>query len=67
MASKEINVFESHGFEIAKLPDSLISVAESQNCKNEIIQYKGKSIFGTQFHPEMSVDGKELIQKFCLL
>ena len=67
LVSKEINVFESHGFEIAKLPDSLISVGESQNCKNEIIQYKGKSIFGTQFHPEMSSDGKELIQKFCLL
>jgi GMP synthase (glutamine-hydrolysing) len=67
LVSKEINVFESHGFEIAKLPDSLISIGESQNCKNEIIQYKGKSIFGTQFHPEMSTDGKDLIQKFCSL
>jgi GMP synthase (glutamine-hydrolysing) len=67
LITKEIKVFESHGFEIAKLPDSLISIGESQNCKNEIIQYKGKSIFGTQFHPEMSSDGKGLIQNFCLL
>ena len=67
LVCKEINVFESHGFEIAKLPDSLISIGESQNCKNEIIQYKGKLIFGTQFHPEMSSDGKDLIQTFCLL
>ena len=67
LVRKEINVFESHGFEISKLPDSLISIGESQNCKNEIIQYEGKSIFGTQFHPEMTSDGKDLIQKFCLL
>ena len=67
LVEKEITVFESHGFEISKLPDSLISIGESQNCKNEIIQYKGKSIFGTQFHPEMTSDGKDLIQKFCLL
>lgn len=67
LVNKEIDVFESHGFEIAKLPDSLISLGESQNCKNEIIQYKGKLIFGTQFHPEMSSDGKDLIQQFCLL
>ena len=67
LVSKEIYVFESHSFEIAKLPNSLISIGESQNCKNEIVQYKGKSIFGTQFHPEMSSDGKDLIQKFCLL
>ncbi|TAK15610.1 MAG: glutamine amidotransferase, partial [Nitrosarchaeum sp.] len=26
-----------------------------------------KPIFGTQFHPEMSNDGQNLIQKFCSL
>jgi len=67
LLNKEIKVFESHGFEISKLPNLLISLAESKNCKNEIIQYQKKLIFGTQFHPEMSADGKDLIQKFCLL
>ncbi len=67
LVNKEIKVFESHGFEISKLPNQLISLAESNNCKNEIIQYDGKLIFGTQFHPEMSSDGKNLIQKFYLL
>ena len=27
----------------------------------------GQFIFGTQFHPEMTSNGKDLIQKFCLL
>ena len=67
LINDKINAFESHGFEISKLPDSLIPLANSKNCKYEIIQYDGKFIFGTQFHPEMTSDGKELIHKFCLL
>jgi GMP synthase (glutamine-hydrolysing) len=62
-----LNVFESHGFEISKLPEKLIPLAESENCRYEIIQYEKKSIFGTQFHPEMSQDGHDLIEKFCSL
>ena len=67
IANKSLNVFESHGFEISKLPDVLIQIAKSSNCKYEIIQYKKKAIFGTQFHPEMSLDGHNLIKKFCSL
>lgn len=67
LINKEGRVFESHGFEISKLPKLLISLAESKNCKSELIQYEGKLIFGTQFHPEMSSDGKNLIQKFLSL
>ena len=62
-----LQVFESHGFEISRLPDILLVIGESKNCKFEIIQYDKKSIFGTQFHPEMSSDGQNLIQKFCSL
>ena len=63
----DLQVFESHGFEISKLPNILLVIGESKNCKFEIIQYDKKPIFGTQFHPEMSDDGKNLIQKFCSL
>ena len=61
----EIRVFESHGYEISKLPSSLICIGKSANCDYEIIQYKSEPIFGTQFHPEMSHDGNNLIAKFC--
>jgi GMP synthase (glutamine-hydrolysing) len=62
-----LNVFESHSFEISKLPSVFVPIAQSKNCKFEIIQYEEKPIFGTQFHPEMSEDGNNLIEKFCSL
>jgi len=67
LCSDSLVVFESHGFEISKLPSVLVPIAQSNNCKYEIIQYEKKPIFGTQFHPEMSQDGNNLIEKFCLL
>ena len=60
-------VFESHNFEISKLPKELIPIGQSFNCKYEIIMHVTKPIFGTQFHPEMSQDGNDLIEKFCML
>ncbi len=67
ISSGSLNVFESHGFEISKLPNVLVALAESKECKYEIIQYEKKPIYGTQFHPEMTRDGHNLIEKFCLL
>ena len=65
--SNPLNVFESHSFEISKLPKSLITIGKSKNCKHEIIQYKNKPIYGTQFHPEMSPNGHNLLENFCSL
>ena len=67
ISSDSLDVFESHRFEISKLPSVLVSLADSKNCKYEIIQYEKKQIFGTQFHPEMTPDGHDLIEKFCSL
>ena len=63
----KIKVFESHSYEISKLPITLSCVGKSKNCKYEIIQYSDKPIFGTQFHPELTKDGNDLIEKFCSL
>jgi len=46
-----LNVFESHGFEISQLPDTLIPLAESKNCKYEIIQYEKKSYLWNPISP----------------
>ncbi len=67
ISSNSLDVFESHGFEVSKLPSALVPLAESKHCIYEIIQYEKKLIFGTQFHPEMSQDGHDLIEKFCSL
>ena len=61
------NVFESHSYEISNLGNSLECMAESVNCKNEIVKHKELSIFGTQFHPEMTRDGQIMIEKFTKL
>ncbi|MGI0057805.1 MAG: glutamine amidotransferase-related protein, partial [Nitrosarchaeum sp.] len=39
LSNDDLQVFESHGFEISKLPDILIVIGKSKNCKFEIIQY----------------------------
>ena len=60
-------VFESHSYEISKLGNSLNCIAESENCKNEIVKHKELQIYGTQFHPEMTKDGRTMIKKFVKL
>ena len=42
-------------------------MAESSNCKNEIVKHTQLSIYGTQFHPEMTKDGQTMITKFSKL
>ncbi|MEM2759603.1 MAG: gamma-glutamyl-gamma-aminobutyrate hydrolase family protein [Nitrososphaerales archaeon] len=64
---KSLNVFESHGYHIARLPHELTCVADSINCKYEIIAHANKHMFGTQFHPELSRDGMEILNNFIRL
>lgn len=67
LCNDKIEAFESHNYEISRLADSLDCIAFSNSCKNEIIKIKNSNIFGIQFHPEMTIDGKTLIEKFCFL
>jgi GMP synthase (glutamine-hydrolysing) len=67
LCSGKINVFESHSYLISKLDTTFTQIAKSDVCDFEIIQYDKLNIFGTQFHPEMSIDGKLLLKKFVLI
>lgn len=64
LCSGKINVFESHSYLISKIDNNFTQIAKSDVCDFEIIQYDNLNIFGTQFHPEMSNDGKRLLEKF---
>lgn len=64
LCSGKINVFESHSYLISKIDDKFTQIAKSDVCELELIQYDDMNIFGTQFHPEMSDDGKLLLEKF---
>ena len=64
LCSGKINVFESHSYLISKIDNTFTQIAKSDVCDFEIIQYDNLNIFGTQFHPEMSNDGKLLLERF---
>ena len=59
-----IHVLQSHSYEIGTLPSSIIPLAKSTDCSFEIIQYKDRPIFGTQFHPESTNDGHAILKSF---
>ncbi len=67
LCNGKIKGFESHSYMISKLGSSFTQIATSDDCKFEIFKYDNKNIFGTQFHPEMSNDGKSLLEKFSLI
>ncbi|MGI0082984.1 MAG: type 1 glutamine amidotransferase [Nitrosopumilaceae archaeon] len=64
LCSGKIAVFESHSYLISKIDSHFEQIAKSDVCKFEIIKYHDSNIFGTQFHPEMSDDGKIILEKF---
>jgi GMP synthase (glutamine-hydrolysing) len=67
LCSGKINVFESHSYLISTIDNNFTHIAKSDVCNFEIIQYDNLNIFGTQFHPEMSNDGKLLLEKFIAI
>ena len=67
ICSGKITVFESHSYMISKIDSLFEQIAKSDVCKFEMIQCRDSNIFGTQFHPEMSDDGKLLLEKFVAI
>ncbi len=65
LKKKEIILQKKHNFYVSALPDSFISLAESDTCKTEIIRHKDKPLYGFQGHPEVSgEDGIRMVVNF---
>lgn len=63
----EMNVFESHSYEIARTGPHLEPVASSDSCKHEVVAHQSAPVYGTQFHPEMTPDGRAMLRAFARL
>jgi GMP synthase (glutamine-hydrolysing) len=64
LCNGKIDAFESHSYMVSTLGSFFTQIASSDDCKFEIFSYDNKNIFGTQFHPEMSPDGRLLLEQF---
>ncbi|MEM3614009.1 MAG: gamma-glutamyl-gamma-aminobutyrate hydrolase family protein [Nitrososphaerales archaeon] len=59
-----LKVFESHIFNISRLPNGFKTLGYSENCENEIIGHEELIFYGVQFHPECSRDGSKILSNF---
>lgn len=61
-----VDIWNSHGDKITKLPKGFRTVATTDNSPYAAIEHPKKRFYGLQFHPEVvhTPRGKELIQNF---
>jgi GMP synthase (glutamine-hydrolysing) len=61
-----VDIWNSHGDNLTKLPRGFHAVAQTDNSPYAAIEHAKKKIFGIQFHPEVvhTPRGKEIIQNF---
>ena len=63
---KSLQVWNSHGDKLTKLPDGFKSVAVTENSEYAAIENRARKFFGLQFHPEVvhTPRGAEIISNF---
>ncbi len=61
-----LQVWNSHGDKLTKLPKGFVSVATTENSEYAAIEDHARKFFGLQFHPEVvhSPRGKEVLANF---
>src|SRR5438445_4807915 len=61
-----LQVWNSHGDRVTKLPGGFKSVAISENSNYAAIENRARKLFGLQFHPEVAhtPQGKEIVANF---
>ncbi len=62
----ELQVWNSHGDKLTRLPKDFVVVATSDNSPYAAIEHPTKKFFGLQFHPEVvhTPRGKEILSNF---
>lgn len=65
-AGSAIGVREQHRYEIARL-GSLERLGGSTRCANELVRLGRTHVYGAQFHPEATPDGRRILERFAAL
>jgi GMP synthase (glutamine-hydrolysing) len=62
----ELDVWNSHGDKITKLPDGFRALGKTENSPNAVIGDVHRRIYGLQFHPEVAHTprGKAILENF---
>ena len=63
-ADTPINVWSHHRYVVSHVGSAVRSIARSDGAPNEMIHVLGSNMYGMQFHPEKTVDGKKLLQNW---
>ena len=63
---KSLQVWNSHGDKLTKIPNGFKPVAVTENSEYAAIENRGQRLFGLQFHPEVvhTPRGREIISNF---
>ncbi len=63
---KSLQVWNSHGDKLTKMPNGFKAVAVTENSEYAAIENRAKKFFGLQFHPEVvhTPRGKEVLSNF---
>jgi GMP synthase (glutamine-hydrolysing) len=63
---EKLQVWNSHGDKLTKMPEGFKTVAVTENSDYAAIEHRSKRVFGLQFHPEVvhTPRGAEIIRNF---
>lgn len=64
----ELDVWMSHGDKVDDIPESFVTIAESENAPHAAMANEEKGFYGVQFHPEVTHtnQGGALLKRFAL-
>ncbi len=66
--NQEVVLVKRHSYHVSELPETFVSLAESDTTPNEIIRHREKPIYGFQAHPEVSGgDGLKMVKNFLAM
>jgi GMP synthase (glutamine-hydrolysing) len=63
---KKLDVWNSHGDRVEKLPKGFVAIGTTENAPHAVIADAKRKIYGMQFHPEVhhTPKGKAILQNF---